>query len=164
MAESEHTILKVTSRVFREEIPSPGIIPYIERLVAEERGFPVYQKLPEHDDEDYQMTQNPLLTYCGSGTLPLLANPGSDKGAIAVVIGDKKLVCDPRGPAPHDLRDNYRWSYSPNYYYIDPDIGTLLKLFKKAGYSLWESKDPWQFGMAVFHGQDFALGSQLDPE
>lgn len=163
MPEREYTVLKVTSGVLREEISAPGIVPFIEGLVTEGRGFPIYQNQPEQfDNEDYQMTQNPLLAYCGSGTLPLLANPNSDAGAIAVSIGDKKLIYDPKGPPPHDLRDSYRWSYSPYYYYIDPNFGELLELFKKAGYSLWESKDPWQFGMAVFHGQDFVLGSQLD--
>ena len=163
MSEREHTVLKVTSGVLREEIPAPGIVPYIEGLVAEERGFPIYQNLPEQfDNEGYQIIQNPLLTYCGSGTLPLLAHPDRNVGAIAVVIGDKKLVCDPKGPAPHDLRDNYRWSYSPCRYYIDPNRRELFELFIKAGYSLWESTDPWRFGMAVFHGQDFALGPRLD--
>ncbi len=163
MSEREHTVLKVTSRVFREEISAAGIVPFIEDLVAEERGFPIYQRLHEQLDEDgFPIIPNPLLTYCGSGTLPLLAHPISDVGAIAVVIGDKKLVFDPKGPPPHDLRDNYLWSFSPYDYYIDPNQRELLKLFKKAGYSLWESTDSWQFGMAVFHGQDFALGPRLD--
>lgn len=163
MSEREHTVLKVTSGVLREEISAAGIVPFIEDLVAEERGFPIYQRLDEQLDEDgYPIIPNPLLTYCGSGTLPLLAHPVSDVGAIAVVIGDKKLVFDPKGPPPHDLRDNYRWSYSPYYYYIDPNRRGLFELFIKAGYSLWESTDSWQFGMAVFHGHNIPLGPRLD--
>lgn len=106
MPERGPTVLKATSGVQREEISAPGIVRFIEDLVARGRGFPLYQTLPEQlDNEGFPIIQNPMLAYCGLGTLPVLANPDSKRGAIAVVPRDKKLVYDRQGQTPPEWRD-----------------------------------------------------------
>lgn len=162
MPEQEHTILKVTSGVLEQEIPSPGVVPFIEGLLPRGIGFPVYQRLPQRLDETgYPIHQNPIVGFSGEGTLPLIGNPDADFGAFAVLVNERKLVYDSHGTPPHRLRDSYRWSFPSYHYYVDSDYQGVVRAFEEAGYSIWESLDRHQFGMAVFHDERFALGEEL---
>jgi hypothetical protein len=162
MSEQEHKILKVTSGVLEQEMPSSGIVSFIEDLIPRGIGFPIYQRLPQRLDETgYPIHQNPIVGFSGEGTLPLIGNPDSDYGAFAVLVIERKLVYESHGSPPHRLRDSYRWSSPPYHYYVDTDYPGVVKAFEESGYSIWKSLDRHQFSMAVFHGERFVLDEEL---
>jgi len=163
------------SRIERVIVQTAGVIEeprqiddfpgFVEDLVAQGRGFPIFQRVPEPDPEsdDFPPRIRPIIGFSGRGTLPLISDPDQMvSGAFA--IDGSRLVYDTQATPVHQLRDSYRWSFVPWYYFIDEGFEDVVRSFEEAGYPIFMSLDHWRFMKGWGNMEGFVIGEQTSLE